>query len=53
MDVMDIADIIVKTGRQNMAEHGRIQQIAVDCRKLRQSHNRSLITKLVETGGCI
>ena len=36
---------------QNMAEHGRIWQIAVDCRKLRQSRNRSLIAKSVETGG--
>ena len=40
-----------KTGRQNMAEHGRIWQIAVDCRRLRQSHDRSLIAESVETGG--
>ena len=26
MDVADIADIAVETGRQNMAEHGRIWQ---------------------------
>ena len=34
-DVADIADTVVKTGRQNMAGHGRIQQIAVDYRRLR------------------
>ena len=51
MDVMDIADITIETGRQNMAEHGRIWQIAVDCRRLRQSHDWSLIAELVETGG--
>ena len=51
MGVADIVDIAVKTGRQNMAEHGRIQQIAVDCRRLQQSRNRSLIAKSVETGG--
>ena len=51
MDVADIADIAVEIGRQNMAEHGRIWQIAVDCRRLRQSRDWSLITKLVETGG--
>ena len=48
---MDIADIAVKTGRQNIAEHGRIWQIAVDCCRLRQSHNQSLIAESVETGG--
>ena len=53
MDITDIADIAVETGRQNMAGHGRIQQIAIDCRKLRQSRNRSLVAKLVETGGHI
>ena len=71
MDVVDIVDIAVETGRQNMAEHGRIWQnmaeygrtwqnmaehgriwqIAVDCRRLRQSRDRSLIAKSVETGG--
>ena len=51
MDIADIADITVKTSRQNMAEHGRIWQIAVDCRRLRQSHDRSLIAKSVKTGG--
>ena len=48
--VANIADIAVETGRQNMAEHGRIWQIAVDCRRLRQSRNRSLIAESVETG---
>ena len=51
MDVADIVDITVETGRQNMAEHGRIWQIAVDCRRLRQSCDRSLIAESVETGG--
>ena len=50
MDVADIADIIVKIGRQNIAEYGRIWQIAVDCCRLRQSYNQSLITKSVKTG---
>ena len=50
MDVTDIADVAVDTGRQNMAEHGRIWQIAVNYRRLRQSRNRSLITESVETG---
>ena len=53
MDVADIADIAVETGRQNMAEHGRIWQIAVDCRRLRQSRDWSLIAESVETGGCV
>ena len=48
--VADIADIAVETGGQNMAEHGRIWQIAVDCRRLRQSRDRSLIAESVETG---
>ena len=48
---MDIADIVVETGWQNMAEHGRIWQIAVDCCRLRQSRDRSLIAESVETGG--
>ena len=30
IDIADIADIAVETGRQNMAEHGRLLQIAVD-----------------------
>ena len=47
---MDIIDIAVETGRQNMAEHSRIWQIAVDCRRLRQSRDRSLIAKSVKTG---
>ena len=50
MDIMDIVDVAVETGKQNMAEHGRIWQIAVDCRRLRQSRDRSLIAKSVETG---
>ena len=51
MDVTDIVDIAIETGRQNMAEHGRIWQNAVDCRRLRQSRDRSLIAESVETGG--
>ena len=53
MDVADIADITVETGRQNMAEYSRIWQIAVDYCRLRQSRNRSLITKSVETDRCV
>ena len=49
-DVADIIDIAVETGRQNMAEYGGEWQIAVDCCRLRQSRNRSLIVKLVEIG---
>ena len=49
-DVVDIVDIAVETGRQNMAEYGRIWQIAVDCCRLRQSRDRSLIAESVETG---
>ena len=48
-DIADIADIAVETGRQNMAEHGRIWQIAVDCCRLRKSRDRSLIAKSVKT----
>ena len=33
-----------------MAEHSRIWQIAVDCRRLRQSRDRSLVAESVETG---
>ena len=51
IDITDIVDIAVETGRQNMAGHGRIWQIAVDCRRLRQSRNRSLVAESVETGG--
>ena len=50
-DVADVADITVETGRQNMAGHGRIQQIAINCRRLRQFYNQSLIAKSVKTGG--
>jgi hypothetical protein len=31
-----------------MAEYSRERQIAVDYRRLRQSYNQSLVTKLVE-----
>ena len=50
-DIADIADIAVETGRRNMAEYSRIWQIAVDCRRLRQSRDQSLIAESVETGG--
>ena len=50
MDVADITDIAVKTGRQNMAEYNRIWQIAIDYYRLRQSYNQSLVAKSVETG---
>jgi hypothetical protein len=33
-----------------MAEYSGERQIAVDCRRLRQSRSRSLVTKLVEIG---
>jgi hypothetical protein len=42
-------DIIVEIGRQNMVEYSRERRIAVDCRRLRQSRNWSLVTKSVET----
>ena len=50
MDVADVTDIAVEIGRQNMAEYSRIWQIAVDCRRLRQSRDRSLIAESVKTG---
>ena len=50
IDVADIVGIAVETGRQNMVEHGRIWQIAVDCRRLRQSRDWSLIAESVKTG---
>jgi hypothetical protein len=31
-----------------MVEYSGERQIAIDCRRLRQSRNRSLVTKLVE-----
>ena len=34
-----------------MAEYGRKRQIAVDCRRLRQSRDRSSVAELVEIGG--
>ena len=48
---MDIVDIAVETSRQNIAEYSRIWQIAVDCRRLRQSRDQSLVAESVETGG--
>ena len=57
--------VIAELGRirLDLAEFGRIwwnsveysgeRQIAVDCRRLRQSRGRSLVTKSVETGGRI
>ena len=50
MDVANIVDVAVDTGRQNMAKYSRIWQIAVNCRRLRQSRDRSLIAESVETG---
>jgi hypothetical protein len=50
MDIADVIDIVVETGRQNMAEYDGERQIAVDCRRFRQSRNRSLVAKSVETG---
>ena len=37
--------------RWNVVEYGRKRQIAVDCRRLRQSRVRSLVAKSVEIGG--
>ena len=34
-DAIDIVDIAVEIGGQNMAEYGGERQIAVDCRRLR------------------
>ena len=53
IDIVDIADIAVKTGRQNMAGHGRIWQIAINCRRLWQSRNQSLVAESVKTGGYV
>ena len=50
-DAIDIVDIAVEIGGQNMVEYGRERQIAVDCRRLRQSRDRSLVAESVETGG--
>ena len=50
-DAIDIVGIAVETGGQNMAEYGGERQIAVDCRRLRQSRDRSLVAESVETGG--
>jgi hypothetical protein len=33
-----------------VAEYSRERQIAVDCRRLRQSRSQSLVAKLVEIG---
>ena len=35
----------------NLVENGGKRQIAVDCRRLRQSRGWSLVVKSVETGG--
>ena len=35
----------------NSVENGGERQIAVDCRRLRQSRGRSLVVESVETGG--
>ena len=35
----------------NLVEYGGERQIAVDCRRLRQSRGRSLVAESVETGG--
>ena len=35
----------------NLVECGGERQIAVDCRRLRQSRGRSLVAKSVKTGG--
>ena len=35
----------------NSVENGGERQIAVDCRRLRQSRGRSLVAESVETGG--
>ena len=37
----------------NLVENGGERQIAVDCRRLRQSRGRSLVAESVETGGRI
>jgi len=40
----------------DLAEYGRMWQIAVDCRQIAVrllSYGRSLIAKSVKTGGCI
>ena len=34
MDVADIINIAVETGKQNMVEYGRLPQIAIDCGNL-------------------
>ena len=34
----------------NVVEYDRERQIAVDCRRLRQSRGRSLVAESVETG---
>ena len=41
----------MEIGGQNMAEYSGERQIAVDCRRLRQSRDRSLVAKSVEIGG--
>ena len=41
----------MEIGGQNIVEYGGERQIAVDCRRLRQSRDRSLVAESVETGG--
>jgi hypothetical protein len=44
--------VLAELGRiwWNVAEYSGKRQIAVDCRRLRQSRGRSLVTESVETG---
>ena len=45
------SDLVEFSGiRWNLVEYGRERQIAVDCRRLRQSRSRSLVAKSVEIG---
>ena len=37
----------------NSVEYSKERQIAVDCRRLRQSYSRSLVAKSVEIGRCV
>ena len=50
IDITDIINIAVKTGRQNIAEHGRTWQITINYCRLRQSRDQSLVAKSVEIG---
>ena len=53
MVLVELSRIWLELGRiwWNMVEDGGERQIAVDCRRLRQSRGRSLVAKLVEIGG--